>query len=577
MAIAGFTFRAGIDLNYVVDDTAPVLTSPSGTQTGGTTADLSVSTDEGNGTVYWVVTQSAAAPTATQVKAGQDHTGSSADDAGSISVVATGTQTDGATGLSVSTQFYAHFMHEDSSANQSTVVTSSSFTTPADSTAPTLSSPSASETGDTTASLSVSSDEANGTLYWVVTQSATGPSAAQIKAGQDHTGAAADDNGSQSVTATGTQNANSTGLAEQTTYYAHFMHEDAAANQSTVATSASFTTDATADTTAPILTSPSGSATGTTAANVSVSTDEANGTAYWVITQSATPPSKAQVKAGQDHTGSAADAADSVAVSSTGAQNDSATGLTAATTYYVHWMHEDAAANQSDVATSSSFMTNGAQPSFAVVTKKLKDSSSHTGDSTAHTQTSGNKLLIIAVSHSRDGTQRTGTITYNGASPDSSDTLESQYTADGNGQIAYGYFNSPSSGSNTVSVTWSGNVQHHAIYAIDIDYAGALAAVADNQGKWGDDVDHNASIGAAGSLLIVVAEGRNCTIFSGFSATGMTTQYYDETNGSDTTGLCVALVYEEGPSTGTKSIDGNFTATNTDWVFGASFVIAPTT
>jgi len=113
-----------------------------------------------------------------------------------------------------------------------------------DTTAPTLSSPTATQTGATTADLSVSTDEGNGTLSWVVTTSATAPSVAQVKAGQDHTGAAAADSGSQSVSATGVQNANATGLTAETTYYAHFQHVDAAANDSTVSTSASFTTAA---------------------------------------------------------------------------------------------------------------------------------------------------------------------------------------------------------------------------------------------------------------------------------------------------------------------------------------------
>lgn len=113
-----------------------------------------------------------------------------------------------------------------------------------DETAPTLTSPSGTQTGATTADLSVSTDEANGVLYWVVTQSATTPSIAQVQAGQDHAGAAGADSGSQSVSTTGTQNAGATGLTAETTYYAHFQHTDAASNDSAVVTSASFTTAA---------------------------------------------------------------------------------------------------------------------------------------------------------------------------------------------------------------------------------------------------------------------------------------------------------------------------------------------
>ena len=53
-----------IDLvnNSTVDITAPVLSSPIGTQTGNTTATGTVTTDEGNGTLYWEVTASATPP-----------------------------------------------------------------------------------------------------------------------------------------------------------------------------------------------------------------------------------------------------------------------------------------------------------------------------------------------------------------------------------------------------------------------------------------------------------------------------------------------------------------------------------
>lgn len=114
----------------------------------------------------------------------------------------------------------------------------------ADVTAPTLSSPTGTQTGATTADLTVSTDEGNGTLYWVVTTSATAPSVAQVQAGQDHTGSAAPGSGNQSVGATGTQNASATGLTAATAYYAHFQQEDAANNDSTVLSSASFTTAA---------------------------------------------------------------------------------------------------------------------------------------------------------------------------------------------------------------------------------------------------------------------------------------------------------------------------------------------
>lgn len=117
-----------------------------------------------------------------------------------------------------------------------------------DVTAPTLSSPVDAANGATAATGSVDTNEGNGTLYWVVTQSATSPSAAQVKAGNDHTGSAGDDSGSQAVSGTGTQTLSPapSGLTASTTYYIHYMHEDAATNQSSVSSADGFTTSAAA-------------------------------------------------------------------------------------------------------------------------------------------------------------------------------------------------------------------------------------------------------------------------------------------------------------------------------------------
>jgi uncharacterized repeat protein (TIGR02059 family) len=115
----------------------------------------------------------------------------------------------------------------------------------ADVTAPTLSNPVDDNAGETDGALTVDTDEGNGTLYWVISTSASAPSAAQVKAGQMHTGAAAADSGSQAVSGTGTQTiTGESGLTANTTYYAHFMHEDASSNQSAVSSGNGFTTDA---------------------------------------------------------------------------------------------------------------------------------------------------------------------------------------------------------------------------------------------------------------------------------------------------------------------------------------------
>lgn len=129
------------DMNSTPAPTAaPVLSGPVGTATGDDTADLSVTTTGSNGFLWWVVTTSATAPTAAQVKAGLNHLGASAADSGSQSVSGSGSQSisGGASGLSGSTTYYAHFMHENTSGSRSNVASGNGFTTDADAGAPTM-------------------------------------------------------------------------------------------------------------------------------------------------------------------------------------------------------------------------------------------------------------------------------------------------------------------------------------------------------------------------------------------------------------------------------------------------------
>lgn len=226
-----------------------------------------------------------------------------------------------------------------------------------DTTPPTLSSPTGAATGSTTATVGATTDEANGTLYAVVTTSATQPSVAQIKAGQNDGGTAAAYASSQAISSTGAKTFSATGLTASTAYYAHFVHADSAGNNSNRVSSSSFTTSAAGDTTPPTLSSAVGTQTGPSTATVGATTNEGNGTLYAVVTTSATAPSAAQVMAGQSNTGAAAAWAGNLAISSTGAKTLGATGLSGATAYYAHLMHRDASSNNSTVLSSASFTT----------------------------------------------------------------------------------------------------------------------------------------------------------------------------------------------------------------------------
>ena len=97
--------------------------------------------------------------------------------------------------------------------------------------APLLTLPTGTVTGQSTASGTVTTDTANGTLYYLASTNAT-ELAATVKAGS-----------LQAVTASGLQNVNVVGLAPGTLYYLHYVHTNASAQDSSVSNSTSFTTD----------------------------------------------------------------------------------------------------------------------------------------------------------------------------------------------------------------------------------------------------------------------------------------------------------------------------------------------
>ena len=113
---------------------------------------------------------------------------------------------------------------------------------PTDATAPTLSATSANGTGPETAEGIVDTDEADGVLYWVLSQSSTAPTAEQLKAGNDQTGSPSAASGAKLMQVTGSQLIEAKGLTGGTTYYFHYLQKDEAENESDVTTSGSLTT-----------------------------------------------------------------------------------------------------------------------------------------------------------------------------------------------------------------------------------------------------------------------------------------------------------------------------------------------
>jgi len=103
----------------------PVLSSATTTSVTTTTATAGVTTDSSSGTLYIAVTTSATAPTASAIKAGTGFTF-----AANQSITTTGAKTFSVTGLTASTTYYHHTIHNNTNGD-SNILTSSSFTTSA--------------------------------------------------------------------------------------------------------------------------------------------------------------------------------------------------------------------------------------------------------------------------------------------------------------------------------------------------------------------------------------------------------------------------------------------------------------
>lgn len=211
--------------------------------------------------------------------------------------------------------------------------------------APTLTSPpTVGSIAVTTASGSVVTNEGGGFLFILVSTSPSVPDATVYATGA-----------TQAVSAPGAQSIALTALAPSTGHYLYVGHRDAALNAAAVVRSALFTTTAAADATAPVLTLPTGTNTGPFSAIGSVSTDTAEGTLYYITTSSPSA-TLAAVKAGS-----------SQPVTATGVQNITITGLTDGTGYYNHFVHTDAATNNSLVASSAQWFTEDVAPSVGSI------------------------------------------------------------------------------------------------------------------------------------------------------------------------------------------------------------------
>lgn len=222
----------------------------------------------------------------------------------------------------------------------------------------TLSSPIDTATGDNTADFSVDTNNPVGDVYWVATTSSSQPSIPQILAGQDHLGAAAADDGIISVSGAGTQNGSASGLAAGTQYYIHMVQVVKPGNESNIVSGDGFTTTGGGDVTAPIISALTFVDAGANTLDMSIVTDEGNGTVFAVATTTSNTPDEGQIIAGQDHTGNSTGVFSvNVPASAAGTIPFSFSGLDENTSYYVHVVHRDAATNESNILSNGTYDT----------------------------------------------------------------------------------------------------------------------------------------------------------------------------------------------------------------------------
>lgn len=224
------------------DVTAPTLSSPVGTKTGTTTANVGATTDTAEGELFVCATTTITTPTHDQIAAGQDSASVVAAAADSTPVSSTGAKLIALTGLQPGTGYYGHTTHIDVAGNKSTPVTSAIFTT--DALTGTLSLPTAaaaaSPDGDDTLTGTVTTNTASGNIYVVASTSSSAPTGVQIFAGQMHTGSAAAGANNIPITATGAHTLTVAGLTDSTRYWLHYVQKTGS-NYSNVVTANAYT------------------------------------------------------------------------------------------------------------------------------------------------------------------------------------------------------------------------------------------------------------------------------------------------------------------------------------------------
>lgn len=245
-----------------------------------------------------------------------------------------------------------------------------------------------------------------------------------------------------------------------------------------------------------------------TTASATATTDKSGGTFYWMVDTNASRTA-AQVKTGG---GSASGSAAVVAV---GAQTAfAATGLSGATNYYFHVMHEDGSSIQSNVDTEA-FMTNAAASgSIEIANSAISVSSSgnvpYSGGS--FTVSNGDKRFLLALVHgyatSVGLVPNDVAITFGGVEMTQQIPPTTTINLDQRSWGAAYSITNPASGTGSLSLNWSLSSRANAVTLIEftgVDQTGPVVTYGDDWTPSGSNVtslDFTRTTAANGNMVV---------------------------------------------------------------------------
>ena len=326
------------------DTTPPNLSSATATSISDTGATLNFTSNEAGTYFYLLYDAGISAPISSAIIAQSAASPTLAKATGAISAATPRTST--LTGLTPGTSYKAYVVVRDAASNVSSIATIA-FTTP-DTTAPILSSVSASNISDTGATINFTSNEAGTYFYLLYASGSIAPISSAIIAQNAASPTIAKATGA--ISAASLLASDLTSLTPLTSYKAYVVVRDAASNVSSIST-ISFTTNALPDTTAPTITLETVTALTENTATIQFTSDESGTFFYLLYPDAIASPDTATIIAQGAASPTLARATGAVSVNSPKIVN--LTGLVSVTSYKAYVVVRDSALNISFISTIS--------------------------------------------------------------------------------------------------------------------------------------------------------------------------------------------------------------------------------